>query len=677
MSGKFFFRQVVRNLNRTVLNCFLVIFVTAFFVVSLNLYANSVKNLEYADDTYSTIAIMELYGSVDPYGNLADPATTEFHRGYISVAVEGYDLSEIVTASGVIDYDLREKSAVYIAGEPAYYPQSTFIVRHDLRYDDDIIRFTLHGNQPVTIPIGHGFQSDAETLFLIYLDISDHAAADLYSYANIDFSCREIWVSGDEEAGKDAFAEQIRQLNRSDETDTVTLYPGVEYIAWINTHAALRLPDEEHEERTAIQPVFDASTSMTYFFEDFRIGYTRDGNEYFTMYGFPYTEEAPFFPIMRWEDVQADPELTAQWEAAWETIAYNTCSYTACFTDDITGVPVFHLGGAALAAGRMITDEEYESGARVCMVSKELAELQGWKVGDRLEMHFYQFDALPNASGPSSGFIQPIYSKDTEGFYDEGTFEIVGIYTKRDIPGNSGISATTMALGTELIYIPHNAVQSPKTEEELPVHGALLTIWLENGSIDAFLADMDALGLTEQQEGRYNPSFTFYDQGYSVIQPSLQNMYSTARLLLLLSAALLICTCVLLAWFFAQGQKHSVGIFRMLGGKRWQALLSVLLCAVLIAALGAAPGAAIGHALSTRVGESLLTGDLEENGRTAALRAYVLATETDTTEFTVEANARLSALAGTAALLFPLLVLVIVIGYIGREPRALLPMRNT
>ena len=109
-----------------------------------------------------------------------------------------------------------------------------------------------------------------------------------------------------------------------------------------------------------------------------------------------------------------------------------------------------------------------------------------------------------------------------------------------------------MTLATDTIYIPHNSVQNTLPEEELPVHGALLTLWLENGSINDFLADMDALGLTERKEGQYNPTFTFYDQGYSVIQPSLQGMYSTAKLLLILSVLLLVITCVLLSYFFAQ-----------------------------------------------------------------------------------------------------------------------------
>ena len=70
----------------------------------------------------------------------------------------------------------------------------------------------------------------------------------------------------------------------------------------------------------------------------------------------------------------------------------------------------------------------------------------------------------------------------------------------------------------------------------------------------------------------------------------------------------------------------------------------------------------------------MLTSDFEENEKTAALRAYVLATEeTDTSAFDVHSDFKLSLLAGSTALLFPILSLAFVVIYVGREPRELLP----
>ena len=63
------------------------------------------------------------------------------------------------------------------------------------------------------------------------------------------------------------------------------------------------------------------------------------------------------------------------------------------------------------------------------------------------------------------------------------------------------------------------------------MHGALFSLKLENGSIDRFLSEMEQLGLTQEKEGCYNPVFTFYDQGYSLVEPGLRAMNSTAKTL--------------------------------------------------------------------------------------------------------------------------------------------------
>ena len=48
-------------------------------------------------------------------------------------------------------------------------------------------------------------------------------------------------------------------------------------------------------------------------------------------------------------------------------------------------------------------------------------------------------------------------------------------------------------------------------------------------------------------------------------------------LLLGLSGALLLVTCLLLSWFVAQGHRHNAGILRMLGGSKQKVLICILL----------------------------------------------------------------------------------------------------
>ncbi len=54
-------RQLTRKPARIVIFILILVLLTAFFCVSLNLYANSMYNLKLADEAYTTIAVMELY----------------------------------------------------------------------------------------------------------------------------------------------------------------------------------------------------------------------------------------------------------------------------------------------------------------------------------------------------------------------------------------------------------------------------------------------------------------------------------------------------------------------------------------------------------------------------------------------------------------------------------------
>ncbi len=669
MKTKIFYKQMSRAF-KTVCTCGLILLVvTAFFVMSLNLYNSSVKNLQKAEDTYSTIAVMELQGDVDRRGRLVD-VESESYIGYQTVAATGYDLEQILGARGVLGYDLRARYAAYIEGEAAMSTNDGYLMA-----SQDIIRFKLLGDEPIRLPNSwtDEYLSFNRSEHYVDLEVVDWAA-DCLKYEGTQFSYNGIGVGvvSDPE-NRDYYAEQVKRLNRSDEVDYVTLYPGVEYIAHIELSSGWHTKEDSRGLLVGSR-ILNAQM-FGFFSEDFYVDYyggTEDIN-----YTFGREANAPY-PVARWEDVQNDPVLKEQWSRAWESINYNMCSFNVCLTDDIAGVPVFHLGGAYLADGRAITAEEYASGAKVCMISRKLSNLQGLHVGSKVKMDLYRFEAFPNTDYVGWGTEQPVYHKNTQGFFDSGEYEIVGIFDKKELTGNSGIAEGTMAMPWTLIFMPHNSVRNALPEEALPVHGALLTLWLENGSVDDFLADMDALGVTQQQEGRYNAQFTFYDQGYSIIQPSLQSMHGTARLLLILSALLLCITCLLLAYFFGQTQKHNIGIFRMLGGKKRQAIAAVLVCALAVTVLGAVPGAVIGHRLTGSVGADLLAADGEDALQNAAYRANVLtAKDTAPMELTVYADADLSAQAACCGLLFPLLILVFVLGYIGKEPRELLPKNKT
>lgn len=153
-----FLKQTRRGMRRLVLQLALLCAATAFFVVSLNLYSNSNHNLMTVEDTYTTIATMEIYGYVNEAGDLVDPSD-EICVGRHWLSVEDYDLSALRSLDSVKRIDLRTRVGAYIPGHipvwdlpervQEFYP-SGYVKLFDRK---NVIRFTLKTEEPLVISL--------------------------------------------------------------------------------------------------------------------------------------------------------------------------------------------------------------------------------------------------------------------------------------------------------------------------------------------------------------------------------------------------------------------------------------------------------------------------------------------------------------------------------------------
>ena len=669
MSIRLFLRQQQRNLKRTLLNILLLTAAIAFFVMSLNLYQNSVQNLRNAEEAYSTIAVMELYGDVNRKGNLASIEDKDY-AGYRAVGVDTYDISRIVSAPGVTDYDVRNRYGAYIPGIASLARKMTGNEEpsYDLMNGIDIIRFRVCGDEIYYLPIGE----DAENYEgpAIRLDVLENAS-DSKRYSRTLFRFHALRWNEETVA---QYANEIKQFNRSNTVEELILYPDTEYLMVIKDMNQW-LP-EERGSKVYISADKQYASDMSILFDQY------GAEEYFVHYypggnvgtdeigGEEIHQTAPFW---RLEDIENDPKLKAYFERAWETVNYNQCAYTVTACESVMGVPAFHLGNAYLLEGRMIASNEYASGEKVCMIGKELANRQGWSVGDTLDMHFFPYNGFVNTEDDAR-LESPVYSQATAGFFDQGTYEIVGIYDQKEMIGSSEMDATTLALPWNTIFIPQASLTNVPSDADSHIHGSLFTIWLENNRVNDFLNEVDKLGITEEKSGRYQAKFTVYDQGYNAVQNGLQSMYSTAKLLLVLSALVLMVTCMLLSWFFAQNLKHSVGIFRMLGGSKGKAVAGVLFCACLVAITSGLCGTGIGYLLTKQVGTQIVEQSMMSKPWDTEFRFFLNDADMAKDGQAVFADLGLSLLAGLVGIgLFISLLLVFLAMYIHREPRELLP----
>lgn len=666
MHRKIFLQQTKRS-KKTMLYLLLLFAATAFFVTSVNLYQNSIHNLKVSEETFSTLAVTEIYGEVDKYGELVKPNSEE-HIGYQAVGVKGYDVRDILDSKAVESYDLRSHYGAYIEGHPAMYygpdtSSSGEIYDNWFTRSNNVIRFNIQGSEPVELEYNPD-ESYTWGWRPFYLEILEDAAGfasypDYLPYNHFGFD-KEAWA---------AHEEDIKELNQTDDTDKLIFYPDVEYIAILRYHPCWNWVGEagtwEYRDRGLHDDQFEFATPVQDY-QSIRLTYdgSRESRE--------YEESDSPFPIQRVEDVEKNPELKAYFEDIWQDTSVQSCTHNIVTTNDVTSVPAFHLGSAALTEGRLITQEEYEKGANVCLVSEEMVKNQKWKIGDKLDMKLFESEYIPEDRAWVLG-DQPIYDAAETPFVEEGEYEIVGIYSRYPTAGNAELAPNTLEILPYNIYIPTKSISKERKPEELLIHGSTFSVKLKNGRVEDFLADMEEKGLIERKEGRYEPKFTFYDQGYSAVESGLRSMNSTAKLLLLLSSVLLLVVCILVAYFFWQNQRQTVGIFRLLGGTKKQAVLEVLHCALAITVLGAAAGGILGCGVTNLAGTGIMEENLEEleMDMTGAYDMSGFAEQEADIRIQADPLATLGACGAT--LLYPLFLLGFAALDINKEPRELLP----
>ena len=678
-------RQLFRKPTRTALYLAVLILLTAFFCMSFNLYKNSEHNLKLADETYTTIAIMELYAEIDNHGNLiSDVTTAEDYAGRYAMMVYDYDLEPIISAPSVKKYELRARYGAFSENNIALKENIGDKNIYTPYYSDEVIRFKINSDDTPAIHLSEkGFELPDHSSAGLYIDESENKPYSLVfdiietaTYAYLPWGidgkriCTTIRIQDEKQIKK--YKNELDKIEyASEERSYAYLEPETEYIGNVNIYCGGIIDMEADEELgcngNVSQIVFEPDNLFV------NLGYVygrRNGIQSVYVTEYSSKDSQPFW-LYRYEDVVNEPELMKKYEQISRAYYITSRSFAVMTTNDITGIPAFNLGYMYIKDGLAVSDDEFASGANVCMISKELAMAQGWEVGTKIKFNFYEYDFFSNAGKQ----LSPRYTYTSpDNFFDSGEYEVVGIYDVRPMTGSSTISEAAISVPWNTIYIPERSLENAPAEEDRPVTGALLTIWLENGKIEPFIERMNELGITGAKQGDYEARFTFYDQGYSRIQPSLEALSGTAELLLILSSSLLVIAALLLAFFYAQSQKQSIGTMRLLGCSKARAFAAVMLSALIIAVTGALIGAAIGHALTASVGESIMANANQTPEEFLAFSAYLAESTQVEVEFALGADAKVSMLTCIAALgLFIVGTLVFVIRYLGKGPRELLP----
>ncbi|HPJ77079.1 MAG TPA: hypothetical protein PLS36_09600, partial [Clostridia bacterium] len=154
----------------------------------------------------------------------------------------------------------------------------------------------------------------------------------------------------------------------------------------------------------------------------------------------------------------------------WNEIV-NNCRITKSsveilLTDDMYSIYTFNTGDVFILRGRAIRKDEYEQGAKVCVVNSSFLYANNLKIGDKIKLSVYESDFSIDTKSigtPPAGVV--FGENDTEDFFaplgyegqdfiTEVEYEIVGMY-RNSGPGERG----ELLLSSNVLIVPSKSIE--------------------------------------------------------------------------------------------------------------------------------------------------------------------------------------------------------------------------
>ncbi|WP_322172954.1 FtsX-like permease family protein [Acutalibacter caecimuris] len=274
----------------------------------------------------------------------------------------------------------------------------------------------------------------------------------------------------------------------------------------------------------------------------------------------------------------------AQWA---KNVEQRTHCFCALATNALEVLPSWHEKNIVLLDGREITQEEFASGAPVCMVSLDFARRNRLTVGSKVNMPFVcaMYRDLSSLGGiPHAAFSL----LDEDGAFYEPFFE-----QEYEIVGLVGCQKQyEIEAGQDTFIIPAKSVTAGDESHITycrPMTRYTASFQIPNGSIQQFDA---ALKAHVPQAQRLQ--ITYDDRGYSEIRKSLDNSRAMAFLLLMGGIMAALSIMALLLYFFVVKEKKRTAIERSLGMTKRQCRASLLLALMMLTVLSASVGGVCG-----------------------------------------------------------------------------------
>lgn len=288
-------------------------------------------------------------------------------------------------------------------------------------------------------------------------------------------------------------------------------------------------------------------------------------------------------------------EENPDWQQALSDIEINNHCFPIIGVESMKYIGQFIAGHCEISQGRDFTDEELESGAKVCIMSRSLAQANGLSVGDSIDPNFYEYDlihpdqcSLGNGEGILNTTAQFYNSATTPFAESTEKYVIVGLY-EQDAPWGN-IDDDFYRFTPNTIFVPEKSV--PVTMEKSS-YGMFRTLRISNER----LYDLQILMVEKGLDG----FFHYYDSGYSAVGDQLDSFRASAEKFLPVGLAMYVILIMLFIFLLPGRQGHALAMMDSLGSGIYGRIGHIMLSSLGLAIPGTVIGTAAGLLLWQRV----------------------------------------------------------------------------
>lgn len=300
----------------------------------------------------------------------------------------------------------------------------------------------------------------------------------------------------------------------------------------------------------------------------------------------------------------------------------NQSSASVVLTDDLQSIYMFNNGYAEVIEGRAPTAEETVNGAAVCLISAEYAKFNGFHVGDKINLDYYD-TTLITAAVSEAGIndaADASYQVTRHGVLApenrlgvQKDYEIVGIYSAPAFRGG------THLFTADTIFVPKASV--PNAEQyENKGYRALQSLVLRNGTEEAFFeglrhcscedADFDWV-FDDPNDIDFSGDFMTFNQQYDKAAGNIEVMRSNARRLLALSLLGFLIVLAAVRYFEARRQRATVATMKKLGIARRRIVRELIGAGLLLDLAATVLGGALAWLLFGEITRRVNVGTLQ------------------------------------------------------------------